>query len=83
MATSDVSRPSPVPSKMACLKRNRAVKAAWWATAERIDALGDLISDIPYASLSGRAAIRELRLASLDLDRAIQALSAVKEIAHV
>lgn len=82
MATSDGSRHSPAVPKLACSKRNRAVKAAWWATAERIDTLGDLISDIPYAQISGRAAIRELRLASLELDRAIQALTAVKESSH-
>lgn len=83
MATRDVSRHSPADPKMACERRNRTAKAAWWATAERIDKLGDLISDISYATVSGRDSIARLRTAAIDLDRAIGELSAVKAATEV
>lgn len=83
MATQDHSRHPTAPSKLACARRNRAAKAAWWETAERIDRLGDLISDIPHAQVSGREVIQKLRTASADLDRAIIELSTVKALTEV
>jgi hypothetical protein len=76
MATQNLTLLSP-PPLTGVLTGRQIQKSAWRAAAERIDRLGDLISDIPHSQVKGRDTVTKLQRASSAMDQAIQELSSV------
>jgi hypothetical protein len=77
MATQNLTLLSPPPQTGALAGRRQIQKSAWRAAAERIDRLGDLISDIQQRQARDRDIVRKLQLASSAMDQAIQELASV------
>jgi hypothetical protein len=77
MATQNLTLLSPPPLRGVLAGRRHFQKSAWRAAAERIDRLGDLISDIPQRQARERDIVRKLQLATSAMDQAIHELSSV------